>query len=126
MPSDVRGGYLLVVEDHGAMRDQLVQLLEAGLPGSAAYGVESGEAALQFVAQGMPAAAVIDVGLPGMDGIATTRALRTHSTDLPVIVISMRASALHEQEARAAGAAMFITKSGVAERLVPALRALLG
>ena len=125
MPSNVRTGYLLVVEDHGAMRDQLVQLLEAGLPGSAAYGVESGEAALRFVEQGMPVAAVIDVGLPGMDGIATTRALRIQFADLPVIVISMRASPLHEQEAQAAGAALFITKSSVAEQLVPALRELL-
>ena len=125
MSPDVRSGYLLVVEDHDAMRQQLVQLLEAGLPGHTAHGVESGEAALLLVEQGMPVAAVIDVGLPGMDGIATTRALRVQSADLPVIVISMRASHLHVQEAQAAGAALFITKSSVAEQLVPALRELL-
>jgi len=119
--------YLLVVEDHDSMRHMLLQWLEIGMPGHAVHGVDSGEAALAWVEQhGLPRAAVIDVGLPGIDGIATTRRLRDLGPGVPVIVISMHASHLHETEALAAGAARFVTKSEAALRLIPELQALLG
>lgn len=118
--------YLLVVEDHVEMRSQLVQWIERGLPGRSVRGVASGEAALQIVSTGdRPCAAVIDVALPGMDGIATTRLLRAQAPGLPVIVISMHGSRLYEVESRDAGADCFITKREAVESLVPALQQLL-
>lgn len=125
-PPECQSAYLLVVEDHEPMRQRLVQWLEIGFPGLAVHGVESGESALAFVERGLPVAAVIDVGLPGMDGIATTRHLRSLSPLLPVIVISMNNSLFYEAEALEAGAFRFVTKSEAAYRLVPELLGGLG
>ncbi|MEY4760696.1 MAG: hypothetical protein RLZZ200_552 [Pseudomonadota bacterium] len=118
--------YLLVVEDHHAMRRQFLQLIEAEFPRYLLRGAESGEAALLLVELGKPAAVVMDVGLPGMDGIATTRELRRLWPTLGVIVMTMQPSPRYEAAAREAGAACFLNKSTAADRLIPELRVLLG
>ena len=113
--------YLLVVEDHDGMRDRLVQLLSAGLSGLLVRGVDSGESALAFAAEHEPVAAVIDIGLPGIDGVTTTRRLLDRAPGVAVVVISMNASALHQAAALEAGAACFVDKPSVVDRLLPAL-----
>ena len=92
---------VLVVEDSRVVRDYLVYILESD-PAIRVVGVaESGEAALEFLAGHRPDVVLMDVHLPGIDGIETTR--RIMSSD-PVPVVVCTASTNFDQVRDAMGA----------------------
>ncbi|CAI8814182.1 response regulator [Pseudomonas zeae] len=79
---------LLVVEDEALVRQQL----QCGLSqrGHAVEAVASAEAALVQVAQGHYDLALIDLGLPGMSGLALIRQLRASGQRFPILILSAR------------------------------------
>jgi two-component system, OmpR family, response regulator len=74
---------VLVVEDDPALRAYLVTILEA--QGRRVVAAASGEEALQELGEAKALLAVLDVGLPGMDGFAVAEQL---APDVPVIVVT--------------------------------------
>jgi len=65
---------ILVVDDDRAVRDALRRALT--LAGYEVQSAEDGEQALEAVVQAIPDAVVLDVGLPGIDGLEVCRRLR--------------------------------------------------
>ncbi|HEU0201587.1 MAG TPA: response regulator, partial [Burkholderiaceae bacterium] len=80
------GSAVYVVEDDRAVRDSLELLLR--LRGFMPKGFASGEEFLQFTALQRPACALLDVRLPGVDGLELQRQLRQKHPGLPTIVIT--------------------------------------
>ncbi|MFI5913610.1 response regulator [Dactylosporangium sp. NPDC051541] len=79
---------LLVVDDEPDVRDLIVKRLRAD--GHDVLAVEDGSAALAAVARhGLPEAAILDVDLPGMDGIELLQHLRRHRPDLPAMFLTV-------------------------------------
>ena len=74
---------VLVVEDDPGLRSYLVEVLEG--QGYDVIAAESGEEALQALGTKQAILAVLDVGLPGMDGFAVVEHL---ATDVPVIIVT--------------------------------------
>lgn len=74
--------------------------------------VEDGEKALVAAAWNPPAAVLLDVNLPGMDGLAVLRRLRSDAATRPLPVIVVSASVREQDRARAleAGADAFVSK----------------
>jgi two-component system, sensor histidine kinase len=86
--------------------------------------VESGEAAVQAVAIGGYDAVLMDVALPGVDGIEATRRIRALSSkvrQVPVIGISGRGGPMEESTARGAGMDFYLVKPVSPGRLAEAL-----
>ena len=86
--------------------------------------VESGEAAVQAVARGGYDAVLMDVALPGLDGLEAARRIRAlpaKAGQVPVIGISGRANAADEAAARAAGMNFYFTKPVSPSKLAQAL-----
>jgi two-component system, OmpR family, KDP operon response regulator KdpE len=113
---------VLVVDDEPQiLRALKVVLREAGFEAVAA---ETGSQALDLAAVRPPDAAIVDLVLPDIDGIAVTRTLREWS-EMPVLVLS--AVGEEEQKVRAleAGADDYITKPFGARELVARLQAVL-
>ncbi len=113
---------VLVVDDEPQIvRALKVVLREAGFE---AVPAETGAAALDVAAVRPPDAAIVDLVLPDIDGIAVTRALREWS-EMPILVLS--AVGEEEQKVRAleAGADDYITKPFGARELVARLHAAL-
>jgi two-component system, OmpR family, response regulator BaeR len=79
--------YVLVVEDDPKIAQVLVDYLQAD--GLAAEQVADGALALQAAQQHLPAVIVLDLMLPGMDGMAVCRAVRAFS-DVPIIMLTAR------------------------------------
>jgi len=85
---------------------------------------QTGEAALQQAAHSRPDAVVLDLGLPGMDGIEVIRGLRGW-TEVPIVVLSVREGETDKVEALDAGADDYVTKPFGMDELLARLRAAL-
>src|SRR3569832_2244221 len=103
----IKRSLVLVVEDDAVMRHVLsVALVSQGYEVRAA---KSGEDALLEVEKQVPDVMLLDLGLPGMDGVEVTTRVREHH-ELPIIVVSARGE--EEQQIRAldGGAHDYVTK----------------
>jgi two-component system, chemotaxis family, protein-glutamate methylesterase/glutaminase len=76
---------LLVVEDSRVIRDYLVYVLESDPEIRVVGTADSGEAALVFMGKCRPDAILMDIHLPGIDGLETTRQIMS-STPVPIVV----------------------------------------
>jgi CheY-like chemotaxis protein len=100
---------VLLVEDHPLNRKLFRDILEMQFE---VVEARSAEAALQWLDTGRPDLILMDMGLPGMDGLALTRLLKARSdtADVPIVGLSAHAL-LHDVEAaRQAGCVDYITK----------------
>jgi DNA-binding response OmpR family regulator len=99
---------ILVVDDDALMRRSLAATLS-----QTGYHVETaatGESAIQFVRRKAPDLVLLDVGLPGMDGMETLRELRRDDPHLAVILVTGRRRELDEIVGLEMGADDYITK----------------
>jgi two-component system, OmpR family, response regulator PrrA len=114
---------VLVVDDDEDIRVSLDRGLR--LSGFAVRTAADGDTALAAVAGQPPDCIVLDVGLPGPDGIAVVEALRARGIAVPVLVLSARTSVDDRVLGLAAGADDYLVKPFALAELVARLRALL-
>ena len=108
---------VLTVDDQAVFRAAACDVIEA-TPGFRSGGeAASGFEALQLVAEVDPSLALVDVRMPGMDGIETTRRLLGAAPGLVVVLISLEEPANLPSGAGSCGAATLIRK----HELCPAL-----
>jgi two-component system, OmpR family, KDP operon response regulator KdpE len=113
---------VLVVDDEPQIRRALgVNLRARGYQVDLA---ETGEQALELAARHHPDVVVLDLGLPGIDGVEVIQGLRGWSS-VPVIVLSVRESERDKVAALDAGADDFVTKPFGMDELLARLRAAL-
>ncbi|MGZ4688481.1 MAG: response regulator [Acidimicrobiia bacterium] len=113
---------VLVVDDEGPIRRALgVNLRARGYDVDLA---ETGEAALELAARHHPDAVVLDLGLPGIDGVEVIEGLRGWSA-IPIIVLSARDAEAAKVAALDAGADDYVTKPFGMDELLARLRAAL-
>jgi two-component system KDP operon response regulator KdpE len=106
---------ILVVDDEAAMRRALATNLK--VRGYRVDLAESGERALELAAHHHPDLVILDLGLPGIDGVEVIRGLRGW-TEVPIIVLSARDGEHDKIEALDAGADDYVTKPfGIGELL---------
>ena len=114
---------VLVVDDDRAVRESLRRSLEFN--GYVVSLATDGAEALASIGGSAPDALVIDVMMPRLDGIETTRALRAAGSDLPILVLTARDSVGDRVEGLDAGADDYLTKPFALEELLARLRAML-
>ena len=116
------GGRILVVDDEVQIRRALDRALSAR--GYVVAAVGDGEAALAEAEIFNPGLVVVDLNLPGMDGMAVCRELRKRSS-VPILVLSVRADESDKVEALDLGADDYLTKPFGIDELLARVRALL-
>src|SRR6266849_5724125 len=113
---------VLVVDDHKIMRDGIKAILgrdpEFRVVGEAA----TGSAALQFVKLHQPDLVLMDIGLPGLNGVETTAEILRHHPDCKVAILSMYDDENSVVSAIRNGARAFILKKASDTDLLDALR----
>ncbi len=118
---------VLVVDDDRAVRESLRRSLEFN--GYDVAVAADGAEALAGLSSGGAAAApdvvVMDVMMPRLDGIETTRALRAAGNDVPILVLTARDAVGDRVEGLDAGADDYLTKPFALQELLARLRALL-
>jgi DNA-binding NarL/FixJ family response regulator len=117
---------IVVVEDYALVREGTAELLERE-PGCTVTGqAGSAEAALELLRDLRPDVALVDVELPGMNGIALARAIAERAPDVRVIILSAYDDYAYVLGALEAGVAGYLLKTSSARELADAVRAAAG
>jgi two-component system response regulator MprA len=114
---------ILVVDDDAPIRRMLDRTLSA--EGYAVETAADGGAALAAVERSAPDLVVLDVGMPGVDGLAVSRRLRSKGLSVPVLLLTARDSVPDRVAGLDAGADDYLVKPFATEELLARVRALL-
>lgn len=115
--------HVLIVDDDRAVRESLRRSLEFN--GFQVSMASDGAEALAGIGTTRPDAVVMDVMMPRLDGIETTKALRTAGNDVPILVLTARDAVGDRVDGLDAGADDYLTKPFALQELLARLRALL-
>ena len=123
MPTSAPKPRVLVVDDDKAVRESLRRSLEFN--GYDVHLAGDGAEALAGIGSVGPDVVVMDVMMPRLDGLETTRALRKVGNGVPILVLTARDAVGDRVEGLDAGADDYLTKPFALEELLARLRALL-
>lgn len=108
---------VLVADDHDLFAETLVALLGCDdrieVVGRAADGAE----AVRLAASADPEVVLMDVHMPGVDGVAATLALSVQRPDIRVVMLSSSSAVEDVERSRRAGAVGYVTKDADAARI---------
>ena len=123
MAAETGAERVLVVDDDHSLRRMLQRSLLA--EGFAVEAVADGGAALAAVERAAPDLVVLDVALPGMDGLAVCRRLRDKGFGLPILMLTARDAVADRVAGLDVGADDYLVKPFATEELVARLHALM-
>lgn len=108
---------LLIVEDHETLRTSLSSWLKDIYPNLNIHCSDNGENGIVIMNRIKPRIMIVDIGLPGIDGIEVTKLTRRFSPETHVIVLTMLDGANYESESLEAGAYSFMNKKEMYSKL---------
>lgn len=113
---------IVLVDDQATVRRGLRMRLTIEADVEVVGEAGSGEAALRLVRSLSPDVVLMDVEMPGMDGIDATAALRAAAPQVAVVILSLYDDARTRARAREAGAAAFVAKHQAKTTLLATIR----
>jgi two-component system response regulator NreC len=114
---------VLLADDHAIVRRGLRSLLETEPHMTVVAEAGDGHEAVRLAAEHHPDVAVLDIGMPLMNGIEVAARLRAMDQPPRVVILSMHTDESYILRALAAGAQAYLLKDSTDEELLPALRA---
>ena len=119
------GRTILIVEDHDELRETLVEWLKSVFSDSTFLVAGSGEKAIELAEAHNPAIVLMDIQLPGINGIEAIRRIKKISPQTQALILSVMNVSAYRDEALAAGACAYINKQNMHTELIPVLTKLL-
>jgi DNA-binding NarL/FixJ family response regulator len=116
---------VLVVDDHPIVRQGLALLIDQQPDLVVCGAAEEAHSALHAISALRPDIIILDISLPGPDGIELLKTIRTMDPDLPILVLSMHAESVYAERALRAGANGYIMKQEATDSVLDALRRIL-
>jgi DNA-binding NarL/FixJ family response regulator len=113
---------VLLVDDHKIMRDGIKAILGRGDEFRVVGEAENGTDAVQFVKHQRPDMVLMDIGLPGLNGVETTSEILRHHPECKIVILSMYDDENSVVGAIRNGARAFILKKASDSDLLDALR----
>lgn len=113
---------ILLVEDHRAVRETLRVWLSATFPGHLVITTSSGEEAVHVAATTAVDLVIMDISLPGINGIEATRLIKGHAQESHIIMLTAHEEEAYRIDAASAGASAFVAKRLMHKQLLPAIR----
>jgi DNA-binding NarL/FixJ family response regulator len=113
---------VVIVDDHAVVRDGLARLLEHAADIDVVATAADGEAAVAVVADAIPDVVLMDLSMPGVDGVAATRRILADHPDVRVVVLTTFADQRRILDALDAGASGYLLKDASPDEIVAAIR----
>ncbi len=110
---------ILIADDHNIMRKTLRQWLSNKFPDLKVFEAHSGEQALKILTDSFVDLVLMDIHLPGINGIETTKQIKSIFPELPVIVLTVQEDVRYQAEAKQVGADAYVVKRKMYTDLVP-------
>jgi two-component system response regulator NreC len=114
----------MLVDDHDVVRTGLKTYLDTQEGLEVVAEARSGSEAIDSVLRSRPDVIVMDITMPGMDGLEATRQLKEILPECHILALTVHEDKQYLFEMLAAGASGYITKQAAAEELVSAIRSL--
>jgi DNA-binding NarL/FixJ family response regulator len=116
---------ILIVDDHEIFRRGLRSLLETHPDWDVCGEATDGQEAVQKSKDLQPDVVVLDITMPGLNGLDATGVIRKEVPKAKVVILSQHQAGLMKQVALTAGAAAYVTKSEVSRELLAAIEGLI-
>jgi DNA-binding NarL/FixJ family response regulator len=114
---------ILLADDHVTMRRGLCLLIDNEPDMKVVSEVSDGAAALRMAATMKPDVVVMDISMPGLNGLAATRALREQQPDVAIVTLTRHSDDAYVQELLRAGVSGYVLKQSAPTELLQAIRA---
>jgi DNA-binding NarL/FixJ family response regulator len=115
---------VMLADDHGVSRMGLRTLLELSGMHVVAE-AEDGREALRLVAEHLPDVVIIDISMPGLNGIDATNLIAERFPRTRVVILSMHPDSEHVHRAMTAGASAYVLKGGATAEIMTAVKTVL-
>lgn len=113
---------VMIVDDHKLVREGLKAVFDQGDEVEVTGEASSGEEAIEIVDKVKPDVILMDISMPGMNGIQATKAIRDSHPDAKIVILTMLDQEGYVYEAIKAGATGYMLKSTSSDELVNAIQ----
>ncbi|MCG8634370.1 MAG: response regulator transcription factor [Desulfobacterales bacterium] len=117
---------VLLADDHSIVREGLRKVLEDDSEIRVIAEAPDGETAFDKALSESPDVAVIDISMPGMDGLEVTSRMSAYCPQIPILILTMHEEEQYVIRAIEAGAMGYVTKQSAPEQLVAAVKKIHG
>ncbi len=113
---------VLLADDHSIVRAGLRRIVEESGDMEVVAEAADGRETIRLVRETSPDVAVIDISMPGLDGLEVVSQLHGQCPDLPILILTMHEEGQYVVRAIQAGAMGYMTKQSAPEQLLKAIR----
>jgi DNA-binding NarL/FixJ family response regulator len=117
---------VLLADDHSIVRAGLRRIIEESEDIEVIAEADEGRTAIHLAREKKPDVAVIDISMPGLDGLEVISQLKNYLPDLPIIMLTMHEEEQYVVRAIEAGAMGYVTKRSAPEHIVKAIQQVMG
>ncbi|MCX8109936.1 MAG: response regulator transcription factor [Syntrophorhabdaceae bacterium] len=116
---------ILIVEDHDFVRKSLKDWLCSIFPDYSIISAKTGEEAVIVARDILPSIVIMDISLPGINGIEATKQIKNVDPHTRVAILSIHEDEVYKEDAALAGASAYVPKKAMYTELIPAIKMLL-
>ena len=124
--SDVNETRIIVIDGHALVRRGLARLVDAECGLTVCAEAENAIQALQTLERRRMDMAIVDISLEGANGLELTEIMKSRYPDMFVLVLSVHDGLFYARRALQAGASGYIAKHEASEKLITAIRQVVG
>lgn len=115
----------LITDDHAIVRRGLIDILKGIYPKGHFYEASNGAQAIEILSNQQMDIVLLDISMPGRNGLETLKQLRAQQVTSPILILSMHSENQYALRALKAGASGFLNKETAAEELINAVQKVL-
>jgi DNA-binding NarL/FixJ family response regulator len=116
---------VVVVDDHPIVREGMALLINREPDLTVCAAAEESNAAMEAIESLHPDLVIVDISLPGRDGLELLKMIRGKNPQMPVLMLSMHGEIMYAERALRAGANGYIMKQEATEKVLIAIRRIL-
>ena len=113
---------ILIADDHLIVREGIKRIIDDSADMNVVAEASSGLEALELVWKNKYDLILLDISMPGQNGLQTLKEIKKHDKNVPVLMLSMHSEEQYAMRAIKAGASGYMTKDTASSQLVKALR----